>query len=742
MLCSRVYISPLLMCLVGLGFAWGLGHAAEGARGLGIVREGGPTVPLSVYQNSWAVIIGINTYKSPEVPQLRYAVNDALSIKASLEPLGFPAHQVLTLLNEQATRHNIEQVLYERLRDAQKDDRLLVFFAGHGKTQELPRGIAEGFLLPYDADPENPFTSAISMSDVRRIGQRIAAKHILFVVDACHSGFAATRAVTPSAVDAEYLRLVTQAPAVQVITAGTSQELAREEDGHGVFTNQLLKGLAGFADTDWNGLVTGAELAAFLQNRVARETEGGQNPQFGQLSGEGQFLFILPYKKEETAAQPAPVSETRADTLPRAHALAAAEPDAEMWEFVRNSSHPEDLLEFLKAYPQSRYEPAARLRLHQLQRQQGAAGRPTTLGEPVSSTLSEQQRLAKEWYLKSKVYISAENYPDALAALTKAIELDPQHGGAYRERGMVQARLENYQAARRDLMQATALNTQDAEAYRECGRVCMMLGDYTHAVHQLDRAITLEPRDNQAYTFRGMAYRSMNNYPQAVRDLNKAVELAPQEAEAYRERGITRGEMGNYEQAMRDLNSAIRLAPQDTWAYVQRGEMYSKQANDRGAMQNFTRAIEMANHDMQAGSQQARAYLHRGVAYALSGKYEEAIRDLDKAIELQPQFASAYRERGEAYAELRIYPRALQDLDEAVRLNPFDASAYYQRGMLYSKLSNYLPAIQDLNKALELHPHMAAAYRERGLVHKKMGNDDKARADIQKAKQIEDAATR
>jgi hypothetical protein len=118
-------------------------------------------------------------------------------------------------------------------------------------------------------------------------------------------------------VDEEYLRLVTQAPAVQVITAGTAQEQAREEKGHGVFTKQFLQGLLGFADADWNGVLTGAELAAFLQSRVAQETEGGQTPQFGQLSGEGQFVFVLPQTEAPAAPQ---VAAAQQEASPRAPA--------------------------------------------------------------------------------------------------------------------------------------------------------------------------------------------------------------------------------------------------------------------------------------------------------------------------------------------------------------------------------------------------------------------------------------
>ncbi|RMF89016.1 MAG: hypothetical protein D6736_09135, partial [Nitrospinota bacterium] len=236
-----------------------------GTRGMAVVGKPAGQGRFSLpYTTSWAVVIGIDRYAHPQIPELHYAVNDARSVARLLTRLGFPPSQIFLLVNEEATLRRIAQVLYHKLRAAGPNDRLFVFFAGHGQTVPLPKGGAEGFLLPYDADPTDPFTTALSMTEVKRIGQRIAARHILFAVDACYSGFTVTRAVAPPLVDARYLALVARDPAVQVITAGQAGEQVEEAYGHGVFTQQLLKGLEGFADSDRNGVITGLELAAFL----------------------------------------------------------------------------------------------------------------------------------------------------------------------------------------------------------------------------------------------------------------------------------------------------------------------------------------------------------------------------------------------------------------------------------------------------------------------------------------------
>jgi uncharacterized caspase-like protein len=254
------------------------------------------------YKNSWAVVIGINGYQ--KAPRLNYAVSDAKSILAALEGLGFPRDKTIVMMDREATKQRIEQVLYGILRKSTEEDRVFVFFAGHGITFSLPRGGEEGYLLPVDADPDDPALTAIAMEDLRRIARRIPAKHVLFAVDACYSGFAITRDIPPTRVDAIYLEAMIKEPAVQIITAGRRGEPVLEEDGHGLFTRRLIQGLTGLADVDQNGVITGQELATWLESRVIRDSLNRQHPQYSRLDGEGQFVFLVPRTEESLAASP------------------------------------------------------------------------------------------------------------------------------------------------------------------------------------------------------------------------------------------------------------------------------------------------------------------------------------------------------------------------------------------------------------------------------------------------------
>ncbi|MFX7930403.1 caspase family protein, partial [Acinetobacter baumannii] len=85
------------------------------------------------------------------------------------------------------------------------DDRVFVFFAGHGSTRKLPSGREVGYIVPVDAGLNDLQADAIAMPQLQEVAEAITAKHALFVIDACYSGLGLTRGGSPAA-DSNFAR--------------------------------------------------------------------------------------------------------------------------------------------------------------------------------------------------------------------------------------------------------------------------------------------------------------------------------------------------------------------------------------------------------------------------------------------------------------------------------------------------------------------------------------------------------
>ena len=249
-----------------------------------------------IYDKSYAIIIGIDEYET--ISDLDYAVNDAVAIKEMLiNQFNYAQEDIKLLINEDANKDNIVDALSDISLLANENDRIVVFFAGHGETMSLPDGGEMGYLLPVDGRQENLYASAIPMNDLKYLSDFSKAKHMLFLVDACYGGLAAvgTRGLTPAKTP-NYLEKITNIKARQIITAGGSDEkvMEKSEWGHSAYTMNLLRALKdGLADTNGDGYITAGELGLYLNEKVTIDTENQQTPQSRRLtSHEGEFIFF------------------------------------------------------------------------------------------------------------------------------------------------------------------------------------------------------------------------------------------------------------------------------------------------------------------------------------------------------------------------------------------------------------------------------------------------------------------
>lgn len=254
------------------------------------------------YSNSRAIIIGIDHYK--HINDLSYACNDAIGIKKILiEKFDFEEENITLLLNEDATKSKIMFEFYQFKNDfVEVDDRIILFYAGHGYTFEGQRGDI-GVLVPHDGDIKD-FSSLIRWDDLTRGSDLIRAKHILFIMDACYSGLAITRSLSTGST--RFLKDMLRRSSRQVITAGKANEVVADSNGpipgHSIFTGHLLQGLEGNA-ANLDGIITANNLMAYVYDKVSKDQYSQQTPHYGFILGDGDFIFKAPILDTEIASE-------------------------------------------------------------------------------------------------------------------------------------------------------------------------------------------------------------------------------------------------------------------------------------------------------------------------------------------------------------------------------------------------------------------------------------------------------
>jgi uncharacterized caspase-like protein/peptidoglycan/xylan/chitin deacetylase (PgdA/CDA1 family) len=406
-----------------------------------------PRAAATGYANSWAILVGIDDYK--KWPRLQYAVRDAEGVgQVLVQKFGFARERVIMLKNEQATRAGILGAFHDLLEcgksagGLQPNDRVFVFFAGHGATRKLSSGRDLGYIVPYDADPDNLALDAIPMTEIQNIAESLPAKHELFVMDACYSGLGLTRGGANSA----FLRENGRRLGRQMLTAGGTDQLVSDggPNGHSVFTWTLLQGLGGKADLNGDGMITATELAAYVAPAVSSVSQ--QTPAFGSLPGSegGDFVFELPEETEFLNTNTAQLSN---DAIALNTKLDA------------------------KASP-----PSATVVVKDLQ------GGTATITAPAAVPVSSRQQAQRANDHGLQLY-KEKQYAQAEAQFTEALKLRPNFALAANNLGFVFYKQEKYAEAARWFENAVKMDPSRAIAY-------MNLGDAYARAGQGDKART------------------------------------------------------------------------------------------------------------------------------------------------------------------------------------------------------------------------------------------------------------
>ncbi|MCI5195644.1 MAG: caspase family protein [Candidatus Electrothrix sp. AW5] len=255
-------------------------------------------VNLSGYfGNSYAVVIGIHKYQDRNTwSDVAYGVEDANDMVAFFLRQGFKRNNIKSFTNAQATKGSIISYLQDDLAQRLKNnDRVVFYFSGHGYTDKRNPRNHFGYIVPYNGEKKRPST-LISMETLRELSTNLGnARHQLFILDSCFGGMIEPKGSVVSSEAPIYD--LTKRRVRLYMTAGDDDQVADMRSNlsnNSNYTAYILRGLRdGFADTNYNGIVTTSELIGYLREAYSIK---GIRPQWGSLDGHdmGEFLFSSP----------------------------------------------------------------------------------------------------------------------------------------------------------------------------------------------------------------------------------------------------------------------------------------------------------------------------------------------------------------------------------------------------------------------------------------------------------------
>ena len=667
------------------------------------------------YRRKVALCVGINNY--PHFPTLEYAVKDAQTIAGVLK--GHDFDEVVLLTDSRAGKNKIVNELLRIKAETNKDDLVVFYFAGHGATDKDHEGKDQGYLLAADTKDKNIRDTGISMGLFKDISETMSAKHILFLVDSCYSGYGLTRTVGTKSFEPgddirQYLQTITGARAVELLTAGGKDELAHERQGHGIFTSFLLDALEGKTTHADDGVITALEIASYIKQNVIRETRGKQSPAFGYLLGNGDVAFITGRQPKAAVQEQKPLTIAEIEALYK-EALALEEKgDYQTAETRMNM-----------AYVHYRRLPS-----------------------PDEATLIKYLKLIGTLSREMQKNDMAIYYGNELLGTSKEI-LDHalaynSIGGAYRAKGEYDRAIGYYQKSLKIYLDKLGPDHPDvAASYNNIGDSYDSKGEYDRAIENFQKSLKIRldklgpdhPYVAASYGNIGNVYDSKGEYDRSIEYYQKSLKIFldklgpdhPDVAASYNNIGNAYRAKGEYERAIGYYQKSLKI-------YL------DKLGPD---------------HPDVAGN-----YYNIGGAYRAKGEYDRSIEYFQKSLKIQlaklgpdhPNVAASYGNIGIAYVQKGEYDRSIEYYQKSLKIkldklgpdHPDVAASYGNIGNAYYHKGEYDRAIEYHRKSLKIwldklgpdHPYVAASNFNLGLAYAQKGVNDRAIEYYQKSLKI------
>lgn len=620
----------------------------------------------------YALVVGIGNYKNlPADESLKFAESDAEAVyRVLISPDGgrMEPENVKKLIGSKATLANVKDALENWLvKTAREEDRVIVYFAGHGLVDK-----SRGYLAPYDVSKADIAGTGYPMDKLGTVlGRDVKAAWKVLLTDACHSG-----KITPeTSQEAVYEGLQKLPKNFLTLTSSRESEVSYEDPklstGFGLFSYYLVQGWQGQADVDpRDGIITADELIDYVRNEVrayARSKGVRQTPtERGDFPSEMWLGFSSDRRaKLVTASAPqlnnggliVEVNLDEVEVYIDDKLIGKASPGQELR--VPGLSAGPHVVKGVRMG----YDPASKEVLV-VPGQDATVSLRIQYKRNIKKTAQESYDKGMEIYGRRK---SESDLKQAAEFFNKALKEEPRYSAAALGLCLTQQILQDTEAGKKSCKKALDIDPDYVEARVHYGALLVESGDTSEAIRQLSEATARDTKNSQAFSHLAEAFLLAKSHEKAEEAANRSIELNPRNSQGFLFRGDARRMQKKFQPALDDYKKYLEI-------------------------DNFI------------------APVYQKVGVALIG-FGLSHRNAGQKRVFATQRSSAYFGLCGCEAELQNFLRAREYCEKAISNDKNDATSFYMLGTVFMDLFNrdnrkdYLVRAQEnIQQALSINP--------------------------------------
>jgi tetratricopeptide (TPR) repeat protein len=650
-----------------------------------------------------ALVIGISDYQDDQIPDLKYAHSDAKSFAEYLKsPSGGSVEPdfIHLLTNEEATCGNVHQALDKLLAETHKNDKVYIFFSGHGDVESIDDK-EQGHLLLYNTSASVYQLCSVKIEDLKKVITQLSNKNqakVILITDACRSGALAGETIKgPQATASAMYQSFSNEVKLMSCQPNEFSHEGEQWDG-GAFTHFLVRGLTGLADNNGDEIVNLGEIDRYLSYEVSQAVLPNTQTPIASGDKHTKLSFVDEAKikqlNEEVYANPE--NDTDANVKSVSYFKNKFNQALEEKRFVKDNSGSPSAMEL---YEEMQANNAMKPMMRGLK------------GDLVSALQDDVQESIKAYLkadnqeLKERFYNKGEKYKLYPEYLKTAAELLGQEHYLYQQMTAkklyfeaVNLRLQAdyqkeekrplYEEAMEHIQEALIYEDRAAYIYNELGLISYRLGD-DNCEELYRRAIKLSPTWAMPYSNLSYFLLQKDRKEEAKLMSEKAIALNAEIAQPYYNLSQLAKENGDLDLAISYSKKALKyIKKANSMSYI--GFLHTKN-NELDSAEYYIRvAIEM-------DSSRALFYENLGNIKTKKGQFPEAIECFKHALGLDSSKIVNWVNLGVAYSSIQEYKESESYYLKALSIDPNSELARMNYGILLYLEERYLEAVSEFD---------------------------------------------
>ena len=299
---------------------------------------------------------------------------------------------------------------------------------------------------------------------------------------------------------------------------------------------------------------------------------------------------------------------------------------------------------------------------------------------------------------KAESLIEANKFTEAIAALNRAIEINPQQALAYGNLGLIYFKQKKITDAIAMYKKACDLNVWDATNFHSLGMLYLAQGEIKSAQKPLETAYELNPemqdlKDNLAHLYKAL------NQPEKLKNFLAEANTPrqPTAKQLFFKGMISQQFQNNPEKAAEYFQQALHLEPAFLEAKAALTNVYLTQ-------KKFSEAAALLEEIKASQFLTAEDYLALARIYKRFGKVAESIEADKQLLQIIPDNLEANENIGEQFQKSKKLNEAIPYLQKAIQIAPRSTSAYSTLVLVFIELNRKPEAFDLLRKLTVIAP--------------------------------------